>query len=325
MIALLMGRYIIRRILWVIVLLIVVSMVTFMIFYILPSADPAVIRAGRSPNPQLITHIRHSLGLDKPFYVQYWRYMKAVVLHFDFGYSYQNSQPVRTELFQRLPATISLTVGAVVLWLLLGLPIGIVSAIRRRTWLDRATMTGALVAISAPVYWLGLVALYLLSNDIGVVHVFDGSGTYTGLTANPVRWFGSLLLPWMVLSASFAAFYARLLRSNLIETMSEDYIRTARAKGLSERRVVMRHGVRSAITPIVTILGLDIGTLLGGAILTEIVFNIPGIGRLAYDGIINADLPVIQGTVLFGAFFIVVANLVVDIAYAFLDPRVRYT
>jgi peptide/nickel transport system permease protein len=319
-----MGRYIIRRLLWVIVLLIIVSMVTFLIFYLLPSADPAVLRAGRAPNPALIAHIRHTLGLDKPIYVQYWRYFKQVVFHFNFGYSYQNSQPVRTEIFKRLPATISLTIGAVVIWLIVGIGIGIVSAIRRRTALDRATMFGALLAISAPVYWLGLVALYLFANDIGVIKIFPGSGKYTPFTTDPGRWFGALLLPWMVLAASFAAFYARLLRANLIETMSEDYIRTARAKGLSERRVVLRHGLRAAITPIVTVLGLDIGTLLGGAILTEIVFNIPGIGRYAYDGIINADLPVIQGTVLFGAFFIVIANLVVDIVYAYVDPRVRY-
>jgi peptide/nickel transport system permease protein len=251
--------------------------------------------------------------------------MKGVILHFNFGYSYQYTQPVRTMIFQRLPATISLTVGAVVVWLLFGLPTGIISAIRRRSILDRVTMSASLLAISAPVYWLGLVGLYLFSNDIGKVHIFDGAGTYTGLTSDPGRWIGSLLLPWLVLAASFAAFYARLLRSNLIETMSEDYIRTARAKGLSQRRVILRHGVRSAITPIVTVLGLDIGTLLGGAILTETVFNIPGVGRLAYEGIINADLPVIQGTVLFGAFFIVIANLVVDIAYAFIDPRIRYS
>jgi peptide/nickel transport system permease protein len=320
-----MGRYIIRRLLWVIVLLLVVSIVTFLIFYALPSADPAVLRAGRSPNPALIVSIRHSLGLDKPIYVQYWRYIKDIVLHFNFGYSYQYSQPVRTMIFQRLPATISLTVGAVIVWLLIGLPVGMVSAIRRRSALDRATMTGALLAISSPPYWLGLVALYLFANDIGLVHVFDGAGTYTSVASNPGRWFGSLLLPWLVLAAAFAAFYARLLRSNLIETMSEDYIRTARAKGLSEQRVILRHAVRSAITPIVTVLGLDIGTLLGGAILIETVFNIPGVGRLAYDGIQNADLPVIQGTVLFGAFFIVIANLVVDVAYAFLDPRVRYS
>ncbi len=228
-----MGRYIIRRLLWVIVLLIVVSAVTFIIFYALPSADPAALRAGRSPSPTLIASIRHNLGLDQPIYVQYWRYLKGVVLHFDFGYSYQFSQPVRTMIFQRLPATISLTVGAVIVWLMIGLPIGIISAVRSRTLLDRSTMTGALLAISAPVYWLGLVSLYLFANDIGVIKIFDGAGTYTGLTADPGRWFGSLLLPWIVLAASFAAFYSRLLRSNLIEVMSEDYIRTARAKGLS--------------------------------------------------------------------------------------------
>jgi peptide/nickel transport system permease protein len=320
-----MLRYIIRRLLWVIVLLIIVSMITFVIFYAFPSADPAVLRAGRSPSPALIAHIRHTLGLDQPIYVQYWRYIENIILHFNFGYSYQFSLPVTKLIFERLPATISLTVGAVVVWLLVGLPVGMISAIRRRTVLDRVTMTGTLVAISSPVYWLGLMSLLLLSNDIGVLHVFDGAGTYTGLTANPGRWFGSLILPWLVLATAFAAFYARLLRSNLIETMSEDYIRTARAKGLPEREVILRHGVRSAITPIVTVLGIDIGTLMGGAVLTETVFNIPGVGRLAYEGIINADLPVIQGTVLFGAFFIVIANLIVDVAYAFLDPRVRYS
>jgi peptide/nickel transport system permease protein len=320
-----MGRYIIRRLLWVIVLLIAVSIVTFVIFYALPSANPAVLRAGRAPNPQLLKQITHNLGLDKPIYVQYWKWITAVVLHFNFGFSYQFGLPVRQMIVDRLPATISLTVGAVVIWLLIGIPIGIISAIRSRSLLDRATMGGALVAISAPVYWLGLVGLYLFSNDIGVVHIFDGAGTYTGLTANPGQWLGSLLLPWLVLAASFAAFYARLLRANLIEVMSEDYIRTARAKGLSERRVILGHAIRSAITPIVTVLGLDIGTLLGGAILVETVFNIPGVGRLAYTGIINADLTVIQGTVFFGALFIVVANLIVDIAYAFLDPRVRYS
>jgi peptide/nickel transport system permease protein len=318
-----MVRYIIRRTLWVILLLFVVSAVTFVIFYAFPSGDPAVLRAGKSPDPTLIAQIRHTLGLDKPIYVQYWLYMKKIILHFDFGYSFQDSQPVRKEILSRLPATISLTAGAVVFWLLGGLPVGIISAVKRRTMIDRVSMGTALVAISAPVYWLGLVALYLFANDIGLVHIFPGAGSYTGLTANPAKWFTSLLLPWMVLAASFAAFYARLLRANLIDVMGEDYIRTARAKGLPERRVIGRHAMRSAITPIVTVLGLDIGILLGGAILTETVFNIPGIGRLAYEGIQNADLPVIQGTVLFGALFIVVANLVVDVLYSLLDPRVR--
>jgi peptide/nickel transport system permease protein len=320
-----MVRYIIRRLLWMIVLLFLVSALTFVIFYLLPSADPAVLRAGRQGTPALIEQIRHSLGLDQPLYVQYFRYMRDVILHFDFGYSFQTSADVRQQLVSRLPATISLTAGAIVVWLVVGLPIGMVSAIKRRSVLDRTTMGGALLAISAPVYWLGLVGLYLFSRDIGLVPVFAGANSYTPLTQNPAAWFDSLLLPWLVLAASFAAIYARLLRSTLIEVMSEDYIRTARAKGLSERRVILRHGVRSAITPVVTLLGLDIGSLLGGAILTETVFNIPGVGRYAYDAITTADLPVIQGTVLFAAFFIIVANILVDIGYAFLDPRVRYS
>jgi peptide/nickel transport system permease protein len=176
----------------------------------------------------------------------------------------------------------------------------------------------------APVYWLGLLLLYVFASDIGVLRIFPGQGSYAPLTDDPVRWFTSLLLPWFVMAAGHAAVHARLLRSTMIETLSQDYIRTARAKGLRPRRVVLRHGLRSAITPVVTTAGLDLGTVLGGAILTESVFNIPGIGRQAFEAIEVADLPVIQGTVLFGAFFIIVANLVVDILYAFLDPRVRY-
>ena len=320
-----MGRYIIRRLLWVVFLLLVVSAVTFVIFYALPSGDPAALRAGRSPTPEHLAEIRKTLGLDKPLYEQFWLFIKGIVLHFDFGFSYTNSQAVRTEMLQRLPATASLTIGAVVVWLLIGLPVGVLSAIRSRSFFDRFAMGATLLAISAPVYWLGLMGLFFFSEDIGrVAHIFPGAGSYVPFSEDPKQWFGSLLLPWLVLAASFAAFYARLLRSNLIDTMSQDYIRTARAKGLSERAVIWRHAVRAAITPIVTILGLDIGILLGGSILTETVFNIPGIGRYAYEGIINSDLPVIQGTVLFGAFFIVMANLVVDIVYALLDPRVRY-
>ena len=319
-----MVRYVGRRLLWMVVLLLVVSAVTFLIFYALPSADPAALRAGRTASPQLVEQIRETLGLDKPIYTQYWLYLKQVVLHFDFGFSYQNSAPVRQQIVDRLPATLSLTAGAVVIWLAVGLPVGILSALRRRQLPDRLAMGAALVAISAPVYWLGLISLYLFASDIGRFPLLPGASSYQPLTEDPGKWLGSLVLPWLVLAASFAAFYARLLRANLLETMSEDYIRTARAKGLPERQVVLNHGVRAAITPVVTVLGLDIGILLGGAILTETVFNIPGVGRLAYDAIQRADLPVIQGTVLFGAFFIVFANLVVDVVYAFLDPRVRY-
>jgi peptide/nickel transport system permease protein len=318
-------RYIVRRVLWVILLLFVVSFLTFVIFYLFPSADPAVLRAGRQPTPELIATIRHQFGLDKPWYVQYFDYMKALVLHFNFGYSYQNNISVRSQIFSRLPATISLTVGAAVLWLIVGITIGTISAVKRRSLFDRFAMGGALVAISAPVFWLGLVALYLFASDIGKFPILPGQGSYVPPTQDPGKWFTSLIMPWCVLATAFAAIYARLLRANLIETLSEDFIRTARAKGLSERRVIVRHALRAAITPIVTAAGLDIGILFGGAILTETVFNIPGIGRLAYDSIQNADLPMIQGTVLLGAVFILIANLVVDILYAFIDPRVRYT
>jgi peptide/nickel transport system permease protein len=319
-----MGRFVIRRLLWAVVLLFVVSFLTFIIFYLFPSADPAVLRAGRQPNPQLVAQIRHNLGLDNPWYQQYFDYMKQLVLHGDLGFSFQNNISVRQQIFDRLPATVSLAVGAAVIFLILGILVGIISGTRPRSLLDRITMGGSLVAISAPVYWLGLVSLFLFANDIGKVKIFDGAGSYVPISEDPAQWFGSLILPWLVLAASFTAVYARLLRGNLIEVMSEDYIRTARAKGLAERRVVLRHGVRSAITPLVTAAGIDIGVLLGGAILTESVFNIPGIGRLAYDSIQNSDLPMIQGTVLFGAFFIIIANLIVDVLYAFIDPRVKY-
>lgn len=319
-----MIQYIIRRVLWMIALLFLVSALTFVIFYALPSADPAALRAGKTPTPEQVEQIRHQLGLDKPLYQQYYDYMKALITKGDFGFSYQNSISVRQQIFERLPATISLALGAAVIWLTVGILVGIISATRPRSVIDRVSMGAALVAISAPVYFLGLVVLYLFADDIGVFPLFPGAGSYVPFSDDPGQWFGSLIMPWCVLAAAFAAFYARLLRSTLIDTMHEDYIRTARAKGLGERRVIFHHGLRAAITPIVTAAGLDIGILLGGAILTETVFNIPGVGRLAYDSIINSDLPVIQGTVLLAAFFIVTANLVVDVLYAFVDPRVRY-
>jgi peptide/nickel transport system permease protein len=322
-----MVTFIIRRLLWMVVLLFVISFLTFIIFYTLPAADPALLRAGRNPAPDLVASIRETLGLDKPWYIQYLKYLDRLIFHFDFGYSYQNNVSVKSQIFDRLPATATLAAGAAIVWLLVGIPVGIISAIKRGTWMDRAAMGSALVAISAPVYWLGLVSLYLFSKDIGKFPIFEGQGAYPSsgnIFTDPGQVIPAMILPWIVLAAAFAAIYARFLRANLLETMSEDYIRTARAKGLRERVVVFKHGVRSAITPIVTILGLDIGILLGGAILTETVFNIPGVGRLAYDAIQKSDLPTVQGTVLMGAFFIILLNLIVDIVYAFLDPRVRY-
>lgn len=337
-----MLTFIVRRLLWVVVLLFAVTLLTFTFFSLVPSADPAALRAGKQASPERIAVIREQLGLDKSKPEQFYNYVHQLspvwvdFHHFrelpsvdfkvpDLGFSFVNEVNVREEVIDRLPATISLAAGAVVIWLFLGVTVGIVSAMRRGKLMDRLAMGGALLGISAPVYWLGLVALYLFAQDVGRWEIFPPPGSYQGITESPTDWFTALLLPWCVLSVLFAANYARLLRGNLLEVMSEDYIRTARAKGLRERRVVMRHGVRSAVTPIVTLLGLDVGQLLAGAILTESVFNIPGLGRLAFAAIERADLPMIQGTVLFAAFFVVMMNLLVDIAYAFLDPRVRYS
>ncbi len=318
-----MTRYIVRRLLWGALLLVLVSALTFVLFRVLPTGDPARLRAGRSASPKVIAAIRVDLGLNRSLPEQFWLYMKGIFLHFNLGYSYYSSASVRSLIADRLPATISLTLGAAAIWLAAGLAVGIVSAVRRRSKLDRAAMGTALVLISAPEYWLGLIALYLFATDIGRLRILPGAGSYVGLTSDPGKWLTSLILPWLVLAATNAAVYARLIRGSLIEVMGEDYIRTARAKGLSKRRVVLRHGLRSAINPVMTILGLDIGVLLGGAVLVETVFEIPGIGRLNYDAITHSDFPIVQGTVLVAALFIIVANIVVDVAYAYMDPRVR--
>jgi peptide/nickel transport system permease protein len=321
-----MAAYIVRRLLWTVVLLLVISLVTFLIFFVLPTADPAALRAGRDPSQALIEGIREQLGLNDPVLTQYWHYVKDLFFHFDFGKSYQNNTPVKELVFDRMPHTIFLVLGAAVVWFVVGVGIGIISAVFRGTIWDRLLMGGALVAISAPVYWLGLVALYLFSNDIGQFHLFPGSGAYQTAVeeGNFLDRMWAMTMPWIVLASAFAAIYARLLRSNLLETLSEDYIRTARAKGLSERTIVMRHAVRSAITPIITVLGLDVGILMGGAILTETVFNIDGVGRLAYDAIQRNDLAIVQGTTVILALGVALMSLVVDVLYAFLDPRVRY-
>jgi peptide/nickel transport system permease protein len=319
-----MTAYVIRRILWGILLLIIVCALTFVFFRIIPTGNPALLRAGRDPQPKLIAEIERVLGLNKSLPVQFWDYLKEIFLHFNFGYSYYSQESVVNLIRERLPATLSLTIGAAVMWVIGGLSVGIISALRRHSWLDRGAMGTALVLVSAPEFWLGLIFLYLFAEDIGKFKLLPGAGSYVGLTSDPWRWFTSLLMPWFVLAASSAAIFARLVRGSLIETMHEDFIRTARAKGLPERSVV-RQGVRAAINPSVTLFALEIGVLLGGAVLIETVFNIPGVGRLSYNSIINSDFSVIQGTVLLAAMFIVVANIFADIAYAYLDPRVRYS
>jgi peptide/nickel transport system permease protein len=323
-----MAAYIARRLIWMVFLLFVITLITFVIFSVLPSGDPAVQRAGRQPSPEAIELVRKRFGLDKPLPIQFINYIGDLLPFVGgngvyFGFSFQNNTDVLPEILKRLPNTIFLTTGAVIIWLAIGIPLGVLSAIKSGSVIDRLTMGIALIFISAPVYFFGLVALFLFDSDIGRFPLLPGNSKYEAADGFFAK-AGTLIMPWCVLAAAFAAIYARFLRGNLIDTLQEDYIRTARAKGLSERRVIFRHGVRAAITPIVTLLGLDIGILLGGAILTETVFNIPGIGRYAYNAIAQSDLPVIQGTVLFGAFFIVSMSLIVDILYAFIDPRVRY-
>jgi peptide/nickel transport system permease protein len=330
-----MVRYIVRRLLWSFLLLILVSGVVFILFYVFPSADPAALRAGRQANADQIQAIRVSLGLDHSVLTQFWIYIKGVFTPLDlpgttshgpfyFGHSYQSNADVKDVILSDLPATVMLVIGSVIIWLAIAIPVGIISAVKSRSLLDRTTMITTLAFISAPVFWLGLVALYLFAQDVGVFPIFPGIGSYAEADSFAGR-VGSMLLPWFVLAAATAAIYARYLRSQMIDVMGEDYIRTARAKGLPERKVIMTHALRSAITPIITLLGLDVAVLLAGnAILTETVFNIPGVGAETFNAIKRSDLPMIQGITLFGAFFIVILNLVVDIAYAYLDPRVRY-
>lgn len=323
-----MGRYLIRRSLFLILVLIIVSFLTFLIFFKLPPGDPARIAAGRRTSPDIIAQARENLGLDRPWYVQYGRFAKGLVpccgwwMNEQVYFSYNNFVPVWPEIQKRLPVTAVLALGAAVVWVIIGLPIGVMSAIKPRSARDRAGMLFALFGVSAPVFWLGYVMLYIFWFKLSWL---PGSTLPLDETLWESVLRGRFVLPWITLSLTFAAFYARMTRSNLIETMTEDYIRTARAKGLSERRVIFKHGLRAALTPVVTMLGLDLGILLGGAVITEQVFNLPGLGHYVVDALTTNDFPAVMGVTVFAALFIIVANLVVDVAYAFLDPRVRYT
>jgi peptide/nickel transport system permease protein len=321
-----MGRYVARRLLWVVLVIFLITLLTYFIFFKLPPTDPAVRFAGKAPTPEVIKEVKQSFGLDKPFYVQYGLFVKRLFLGDEygwpgFGFSFNTRSPIKEVLFQRAFVTMQLAVGAAVLWLLIGIPIGIISALRRRTIVDRAVMGFALFGVSAPVFWLGFMGLFIFWQKL---HWIPGSG-YVPFSESPAGWFGHMILPWAVLSLLFIAFYARMVRGSMIETLSEDYIRTARAKGLPERTVIRKHALRSSLTPVVTMFGMDFGTLLGGAIITETVFNLPGLGTYALRSAESGDLPVILAVVTFAALAVTLLNLVVDITYAYLDPRVRYS
>jgi peptide/nickel transport system permease protein len=320
-----MPFYIARRLVWTAIVIALVLLLTFVVFYKLPAGDPAVRFAGKAPTPELLTAIRERLGLDHPWYVQFGHYVKNFFVGDQYGwpglgYSFGGGVSVLNEVTTRAPRTLLLIAGAAILWLVGGVMIGILSAVKRRTWIDRTAMGFALFGISTPVFWLGLMALYIFWRQL---HITGGTG-YVPITQDPGAFFSHMILPWVVLALLYAAFYARVTRNTLLETLGEDYIRTARAKGLSERRVIFKHALRASLTPIVTMFGLDIALLVGGAVITESVFNIQGLGWLAINSALSQDLPTVLGVTMLTAAAVAIMNLLVDIVYAFLDPRIRY-
>jgi peptide/nickel transport system permease protein len=321
-----MALYIARRIVWAILVILAVTAITFAIFYLLPPGDPALRFVGKQPTPEAIALVRHNLGLDRPWYIQYLKFLKAIVFGDKYGwpglgYSYDSQVSIRSQIINAAPRTASLIAGAAVIWLVVGITIGVISAIKRRTIFDRFAMGFALFGISAPVFWLGLMALFIFWYKLGWT---AGTG-YISITDSVTGWADHLLLPWCVLALLYAATYARMVRGNLLDAMGEDFIRTARAKGLPERTVIFKHGLRASLAPIATMFGLDVALLVGGAVITESVFNLNGLGFMAIDSVFRLDLPATLGVVLVATFAVVTMNLIVDILYAFLDPRVRYS
>jgi peptide/nickel transport system permease protein len=317
-----MVVFLVRRLLGAIVVLAVVSVVVFVIFVKIPGGDPASRIAGRTANPESVERVRESFGFDKPWYVQYGRMMKQIFTAK--LTSYISRQNVVHEIASGIPATFSLVIGAGMIWLFFGILVGVIAAVTAGRWSDRTITILALVGISMPVFWLGLLARYVFAQG-HPFSVFPDSG-YVPLTENPWQWFLHLLMPWWVLAILFIGFYGRVMRSNVLDTINEDYVRTARAKGLPPRRVLGKHVVRNSLIPIVTLFGLDFAaTIGGGAIITESVFDLKGVGWYAANAIGQLDLPPIMAVTLFGAFFIVMFSTLVDLVYALLDPRIRPT
>jgi len=323
-----MGRYLLRRTLFMLLVLFVISILTFLIFVKLPPGDPARRLAGRAGTPEVIETIQDRLGLNDKLSTQYARFAKGLIpwpglwLNEEVYFSYVNNVPVKEEIAERLPVTVVLMAGGVVLWLLIGIPTGVISAVKRRSAADRGAMLFALMGVSLPSFWLGMVMIYVFFYQLGWA---PPTGIEIGASLPESILQGKFLLAWITLAVTSAAFYARMMRGNMLEVLSEDYTRTARAKGLSERRVIYKHGLRAALTPVVTMLGLDIAFLLGGAVITEQVFALPGLGEYALQSLGDTNTPGVMAVTIIGALFIVIANLVVDVVYAALDPRVRYS
>ncbi len=317
-----MIRFIAKRLAFGALVLFTLSIFVFFLFFVAPG-DPARIVAGEKASAAQLEQVRENLGLDRPMVTQYLTFAGRALTG-DLGYSYRNSQPVAEIIIRRVPATLSLVLGGVVFWLALGLPIGILSARNPGTWKDRLGQVFILLGLSFPTFVLGMLSLYtlyFLPRQAGFT-LFPPGG-YKPLLDGPLQWAWHLALPWTTLALVTAAIYARLTRGQLLQVLGEDYIRTARAKGLSERRVVYRHGLRATLTPLITQLGADIAILLGGAIVIEQVYGLQGVGALAVQAVRNQDRPIIIGVVLMGGLFIVISNIIVDLLYALLDPRMR--
>ncbi len=319
-----MTRFLIRRILQGILVMWLVTITTFLIFFVGPGPASVARRlAGRQATPATIAAVSHRLLLDRPLYVQYGHFL-WLLLHGNLGYDFYHDQSVNSIVAAAFPITLSLVIGSAILWVLMGVLSGVLSAVRSRSVWDRSFTGLALFFYSMPTFVLGLLFLLVFYYDLTIhgIRAFPGAG-FTPITQNPFEWFRGLILPWFTLALVSAAAYTRLTRGSMLDVMGEDYIRTARAKGLSERRVIFRHSLRAALTPVVTQYGIDVGVLLGGAIITEYVYGMPGLGFTAVSAINQNDLPVIIGVVIVAAAAVVVANIVVDAFYAVLDPRVR--
>jgi peptide/nickel transport system permease protein len=315
-----MARFIVRRAASMVAVMFAISVVTFAIFNVIPNSDPAVRLAGHNQTPGQLDAIRHQWGFDKPVYVQYVKTMQKIFT--GDVVSYANQINVVDEIKQDLPATVSLAIGAAILWMTVAVAIGLYTAVRAGRFADRSLTVLALIGISMPVFWVGALMNYYL----GFKWKIFPNGGYVALTRDPLDWLYHMILPWTALSLLFIGVYSRVLRSNVLDTINDDYVRTARAKGLSERQVMVRHVLRNSLIPIVTLWGLDFAAVIGGgAILTETVFDLQGVGQYAAESIGQLDIPPVMTIVMFAAFFVVLLNTVVDILYAALDPRIRLT
>jgi len=319
-------RYLARRLIWAAVLFIAVTLVAYVLFFLIPN-DPAKLVAGKAATDADVKRAAHFLGTDRPFYVQYAKFLDRLVIHQNLGFSFANRQSVNAIVGNAAPVTASLVFGGAIFWMLLALPIGILSALRPRSLLDRASMTFVLIGISAHPIWIGLIFAYFFGFKLHITPItgycdFINPSTDCG---GPVQWAYHLVLPWATFAILFAALYVRMIRANVLDTMNEDYVRTARATGAPERLVLRSHILRNAMLPVVTMLGMDISLALGGAVFTETVYSLPGLGKTAIFGLNNNDIPTVEGVIVFATLAIIVFNLVVDLLYAWIDPRIRLT